>query len=77
MKPTESPWFCAAFGAGCLAFAVHSIFIGEMAAGKQGTSVIVRAQTPGFFWFAVLLVSALGAGMLWQAWRLWTSDEDA
>jgi hypothetical protein len=66
---TDSPLFFGALGAGASAYALYSIAIGSIAVGKHGSMIATRAQQPGIFWFSVLIVGTLGAGLLWHAAR--------
>ena len=66
----------AIVGALLLALAIVTAASGELPL-KRGAGAILRATSPGTFWFFVAATAALGAGCIAWAVRLWKSTREA
>ncbi|MEO8145608.1 MAG: hypothetical protein ABI654_15470 [Betaproteobacteria bacterium] len=65
----DSPLFFGALGTAVSSFVLYTLATGSIRVDKAGTTIVTRAQQPGFFWFSVLLLGTMGAGLLLHAVR--------
>lgn len=66
-----SPGFMGLCGLLVLGYALFGLVAGEVHVGRGSSAgPVLRATQPGFYWFVVLSLGALGAGLLAWAWNV-------